>query len=134
MRSLAKRLIAYESRGGKAGQGEAPAGFVACEKLHAQLATLMGKGGVRALMARALALAAAEVAWLRTVEVRPDGAFGGVERAKIDPQEWNEGGVVLLAQLLGLLVAFIGENLTLRLAREIWPKLGRTGLDNTTGE
>jgi len=34
-----------------------------------------------------------------------------------------EGRVVLLAQLLGLLVAFIGEDLTLRLVREVWPKL-----------
>jgi hypothetical protein len=29
--------------------------------------------------------------------------------------------VALLAQLLGLLVAFIGESLTLRLVREVWP-------------
>jgi hypothetical protein len=31
--------------------------------------------------------------------------------------------VVLVAQLLGLLVTFIGEDLTLGLVREIWPKL-----------
>jgi hypothetical protein len=31
--------------------------------------------------------------------------------------------VVLVAQLLRLLVAFIGETLTLRLVRESWPKL-----------
>jgi hypothetical protein len=34
-----------------------------------------------------------------------------------------EGSVVLVAQLLALLVAFIGENLTLRMVREVWPKL-----------
>jgi hypothetical protein len=37
--------------------------------------------------------------------------------------------VVLLAQLLGLLVAFIGENLTLRLMREVWPKVPLNELD-----
>jgi hypothetical protein len=31
--------------------------------------------------------------------------------------------VVMLAQLLGLLVAFIGENLTLHLVRDVWPKV-----------
>jgi hypothetical protein len=45
-----------------------------------------------------------------------------------------EGGVVLLAQLLGLLVAFIGENLTLRLVREVWPKVPLDDLDFGKGE
>jgi hypothetical protein len=31
--------------------------------------------------------------------------------------------------LLGLLVAFIGEDLTLRLVREVWPKLSLNNLD-----
>jgi hypothetical protein len=34
-----------------------------------------------------------------------------------------EGQVVLLGQLLGLLVAFIGENLTVRVVHEVWPQL-----------
>jgi hypothetical protein len=32
-----------------------------------------------------------------------------------------EGSVALLARLLGLLVTFIGEALTLRLVEEMWP-------------
>jgi hypothetical protein len=35
----------------------------------------------------------------------------------------TEGGVVLVAQLLGLLVAFVGERLTLKIVREVWPNL-----------
>jgi len=31
------------------------------------------------------------------------------------------GGAVLVTQLLGLLVTFIGQALTLRLVRELWP-------------
>ena len=43
-----------------------------------------------------------------------------------------ESRIVLLAQLLGLLVAFIGETLTLHLVRDIWPKttLNDMGFDN----
>jgi predicted transglutaminase-like cysteine proteinase len=41
---------------------------------------------------------------------------------------------LLLAQLLGLLVAFIGEDLTLRLVREVWPKLSLNDLDLGTGD
>jgi len=33
--------------------------------------------------------------------------------------------------LLGLLVAFIGENLTIRLVREVWPKAPLNDLDLT---
>jgi hypothetical protein len=49
--------------------------------------------------------------------------------AQVDPEEIFEGCVVLLAQLLGLLAAFIGENLTLHLVREVWPKLSLKDLD-----
>jgi hypothetical protein len=41
---------------------------------------------------------------------------------------------VLLAQLLGLLVAFIGKNLTLRLVGEVWPKAALDDLDFGTEE
>jgi len=37
--------------------------------------------------------------------------------------------VTLLAQLLGLLVTFIGEALTVRLVREVWPKVPLDDLD-----
>ena len=125
MRNFAKRLIADEARGNKPSATKAPADFRACEKLRPHLATLMGNAGFRALLSRALALAQAEVPWLRAVHVKADGSLEGVEElhAQLDPDELFEGRVVLLAQLLGLLVAFIGENLTLRLVREVWPKV-----------
>ncbi len=50
---------------------------------------------------------------------------------QLDPDELFEGGVVLVAHLLGLLVAFIGEGLTLHLMREIWPKVLFVELDST---
>ncbi len=134
MRDFAKRLIAYETLVNKSSATKTPAVFHVCEKLRPHLATLAGNGGFRALLARALALAAAEVPWLRAVQVNADGALEGGEElhAQLDPNQFFEGRVVLLAQLLGLLVAFIGENLTLRLVREAWPKipLGNLAFDN----
>ena len=86
---------------------------------------LMGSVGFRALLLRALALATVEVPWLRAVEVKGDGSLAGLEelQAQLAPEETAEGRVVLLTQLLGLLVAFVGENLTVRLVSEVWPKL-----------
>ena len=45
----------------------------------------------------------------------------------------GQGRVVLIAQLLGLLVTFIGEKLTVRMVREIWPKVSLKGLDLDDG-
>ena len=125
MRDFAERLIAYETRGNKSSETKTSGPFLVGEKLRPQLATLMGNVGFRALLSRALALANAEVPWLRAVHVNTDGSFQGLDElgAQVDPDEIFEGCVVLLAQLLGLLVAFIGELLTLRLVRDVWPKL-----------
>jgi hypothetical protein len=54
--------------------------------------------------------------------------------SEADPEEIAEGSVILLSQLLGLLVAFIGEDLTLRLVREIWPKVPLSDLDFSKGD
>ena len=91
---------------------------------------LMGSGGFRALFSRGLALASAEIPWLRTVHVNADGvlAWEGELHPPLAPEEILEGRVVLLAQVLGLLVAFIGPGLTARLIGEIWPNVLRNEL------
>ena len=95
------------------------------ERLRPHLSILMGKLGFRALISRALVLANAEVPWLRAVHVRTDGSLEGLDElaAQVGPEELFKGNVVLLAQFLGLLVTFVGEDLTLRLVRDVWPKL-----------
>jgi hypothetical protein len=125
MRSIAERLINYETARNDAAEPGNTSTFLVTERLRPHLATLMGNGGFRALLARALALASAEVSWLRAVRVNADGMLEGLEplHARLKPGEFREGRIVLLAQLLGLLVAFIGPGLTLRLVGEIWPQL-----------
>jgi hypothetical protein len=56
------------------------------------------------------------------VEVKPDGSLAGLcgFETQQDRDEAEKGGVVLLAQLLGLLVTFIGESLALRLVHDVW--------------
>ena len=136
MRDFAKRLIAYETLKNKSSEAKTPAAFHVADKLRPHLATLMGNGGFRALLSRALALANAEVPWLRAVHVKADGTLEGLEElhAQLDPAEFLEGRVVLLAQLLGLLVAFIGPSLTSRLVGEIWPQISLKDLDSGNGD
>ena len=85
---------------------------------------LVGLEGFRALLVRALALARAERPWLSAVEVRQDGSLQGLGEAALqrDNAGATEGYAALLAQFLGLLITFVGETLTLRLASEIWPE------------
>jgi len=133
IRNIARRLIAYESRAYKSAETRTLADFSACEKLRPHLAMLMGKGGFRALLSRSLAVANAEVLWLRAVHVRADGSLEGLDELhrQLKPEELFEGGVVLLAQLLTLLVAFIGVNLTVGVLRDIWPAVPISDLDFT---
>lgn len=136
MRAFAKRLMAYDAGDKELARPQPPAGFYVCEKLRLQLATFMGKTAFHTLLARSLALSTDEVPWLRAVRVnKADDSLEGLEelQAQLTPDELFEGGVVVLAQLLGLLVTFIGEVLTVRLVREVWPKVPLDDLDFDNG-
>ena len=123
MRGIAQRLTAYEAAETKTSETDAPAAFIVCEKLRGPLGSLAGINGFRSLLSRALALAGEEEHWLRAVQIKPDGSLEcPTEMADLDQKEIANGKVVLVAQLLGLLVAFIGEPLTLSLVREVWPR------------
>jgi hypothetical protein len=113
-----------------------PAAFDVCEKLRPYLATLMGNTGFDALLSRALAVANADDARLRPVHVKEDGSLGGFDgpEGPMDPETMAEASVVLVSHLLGLLVAFIGESLTVRMVRELWPKLPLADLHFDKGD
>jgi hypothetical protein len=133
MQDFAKNIIVYEVGGHKASGG--PCAIHACEKLRPHLATLMGVGGFRALLSRSLALASAEIQGLSALRVKADGTFEGLEdlQAQLKDDKIIEGGVILLAHLLGLLKAFIGESLTIGLAHEVWPQVPFLQKDSDRG-
>ena len=129
IRDLAERLIAYESRGKKSSRTGTLAAFPVCERLGPVLSTLMGETGFRMVLSRAVVRAQAEVPSLSIVQVQADGSLSGLD--KLDKADGNglpqpdlaNGSVVVVAELLGLLVAFIGEAVTLQIVAEVWPKL-----------
>lgn len=131
MRSIAKRLVASETLGKVSVPAVNPTPFRAIDKLRPHLSMLMGRGGFQALLARALVLAAAELPSLAAVQVVTDGELQGlmVAQAASDDAHLSEGEIILLAQLLGLLVVFIGPALTLRLITQIWPELSLNDTD-----
>jgi hypothetical protein len=131
MRSLAKDLMVHEASRNRSSEAKAPTAFGVVEKLRPHLADLMGIGGFRALLSRALVLGKAEVSWLSAVHVNGIGSLEGFEcpHSRLNSAEFLEGRAVLLAQLLGLLMALVGPNLTSRLVGEIWPGFHSTSWD-----
>ena len=123
-RNLAWRLLAYEAAGGRNSEPTESAAFRVCEKLRRPLCSLAGVAGFRSLLSRALALARAEDPSLSGVRVGADGSLKGLH--ELGPQKdkdmSEEGGALLIAQLLGLLLTFIGEGLTLRMVQDVWPE------------
>jgi len=134
MRELAQRLIAAESArresrdgaqvdgapgDGAPGDGapgkQSQATVQVTEKLRITLTRFAGRDGFYALLSRALALSKAQVPALQPVKIRAEGSLEGF-------LDNTDGGVVLIAHLLGLLATFIGESITLRLLREAWPE------------
>lgn len=119
-RDLAQRLLGYEAAE-RPSETEMPAAFYVCEKLRHPLSTVAGATGFRSLLVRALTLAKREAQVLDAVQVKDDGSLQGL--GDIPNGEAAEGGAVLIAQLIGLLLTFIGETLTLRLLQDVWPDL-----------
>jgi hypothetical protein len=120
-RKTAGQLLAYEAGAGKPSDVNIPAAIRVCEKLRRPLSTLAGSTGFRALLGRALTLAKAQDPHLGGARVQPDGSLEGLSEPRNN--EDGQGGVELIAQLLGLLSAFIGPDLTMRLVADVWPDL-----------
>ncbi|GAC1467912.1 MAG: hypothetical protein NVSMB9_10030 [Isosphaeraceae bacterium] len=117
-KDLARRLIAFEATRNPS-DGPVGATLRACEALRGLLAKFVGLAGFRSLLSRALAMAKAENPSLGSVQVQPDGLLKGLE--EVEQNQDGDAGAVVVAQLLGLLVAFIGEPLMLRLVWDAWP-------------
>jgi hypothetical protein len=124
-RHLAQRLLAYEAVAGENSERAESAAFRVCAKLRRPLITLAGVAGFRSLLSRALTLARAEVSSLSAVQVAADGSLEGLGEleSQTDKEQARDGGAILIAQLIGLLLTFIGEGLTLRLVQDVWPEV-----------
>jgi hypothetical protein len=128
---LARRLIALEASRAPS-DGLVVAAMRAYETLRGPLAKLVGMAGFRAILSRALAMAKREAPALDAVRLRPDGSLEGLDG--VGGGGDAEAGAVVMAQMLGLLIIFIGEPLTLRLVRDAWPEATGPGLDAGSGE
>jgi hypothetical protein len=123
-RDLAQRLLAHENAAGKTSEPTKFAALRVCETLRQPLSALVGVVGFRSLLSRALTLARTEAPSLSAVQIAADGSLQGLDELEpqINKDQAREGGTILITQLIGLLLTFIGEGLTLRLVQDVWPE------------
>jgi hypothetical protein len=126
---LAQRLLSCEADASKNSETSESATLRVCAKLRQPLITLAGVAGFRSLLSRALTLAMVEVPSLGGVQVAADGSLQGLDdlELQIDKDQAREAGVILIAQLIALLLTFIGEGLTLRMVQDVWPEAAFDG-------
>jgi len=126
-RDLARRLLNYEARSAESTES---ATLLVYEKLRQSLGEFAGVTAFESLAFRALSQAKSEAPDLWAVQVAADGSLRGlgefepksnIERNQAGVDKAGEGGIILIARLLGLLLIFLGEPLTLSMLRVMWP-------------
>ena len=130
MRDLAHRLLTYEAVAGKTSESKEAETLRVYEKLRQSLGVFAGSAGFQSLASRALALARSEAPSLSAARVSADGSLQGlgefgpqidIDKDRAGEYPAGEGGIILIARLLGLLLIFLGETLTLSLLLNAWP-------------
>ena len=127
LRQLALNMLTREAGSSADAKTVAAATHRVYGNLARVLVPLIGEVGVTAVTARAWHLAQREYPWLAdTGDSTPAGEPLAQLRLALerhdDPAVAAEAAAVALAGLLALLVAFIGEPLTMDLLRRAWPE------------
>jgi len=139
IQSLVGRLLTYEAAESQNPESLIKGAERILDNLDTHLSQRIGKEGFRTLLARALTLTTAQFPHLSAVRVGADGSLVGLRGAtgriqgtggNETPEDTVEGAVAVVAHLLGLLITFIGEDLTLRILSTVWPELA---FDDATG-
>ena len=120
-RDLARSLVASEADASATSLQTEPATVRVYERLRRQLGAPVGADAFRSLASRALALAKSESPRLSTVRVTANGDMRGLSEVEFQTGEDDDGeaGIILIAQLLGLFLTFLGKATTLRLIDDL---------------
>lgn len=124
-------MLAHEDAAGSADEDAATAAVRVYDKLHAQLAPLVGTLGVQSLFIRSAKLARGEFAALAEITIL-DGSTKLREHLQArDPAVTADAAAALFGTLIALVATLIGERLTTQVLRNAWPMIEATGLKET---
>jgi hypothetical protein len=115
-----RAIVHAELAGGDAGRDSEVAQRVLM-RLHQELGKLVGPTGLDVLVARALVLARRAHPVLVGVSAGAGGTLVGLDDAARDRGALTEGTMAIVSHFMELLVRLIGEDLGMRLVRDLWP-------------
>jgi hypothetical protein len=132
MRDLAHRLLAFEAAADETSEPVESAGLRVYEKLRQSLSALAGVAAFQSIAFRALTQAKSEAPGLWAVRIAADGSLQGLGEYETQPDEFEpqlgsskqqagDGGIILIDHILGLLLIFLGQSITINLLRNAWP-------------
>lgn len=124
---LVRRLLQHEAGGAQDAASPSAAVERVCQKLAGELETLVGRGGVAALLGRAVNLTKHEFPFLAGVRLQTDApsSFEALHQSLQGrtPAEADAASVALVANLVGLLINLLGDDLGLRPVMNVWPNV-----------
>jgi hypothetical protein len=131
-RDLAHRLLAFEVAADGASEPLGSATIRVYEKLRQSLCALAGVAAFQSIAFRALTQAKSEAPGLWVAQIAEDGSLQGLGELEPQPDEFEpqlgsgkeqvgDGGVILIDHILGLLLIFLGQAITINLLRNAWP-------------
>jgi hypothetical protein len=93
------------------------------QRLRERLQPVFGSAAVSALFVRAVHVASAEFPWMREALPKTEGqpsVEGIASVEQLDVSTLEEGLAAVLAVKIGLLIAFVGEDVVLPLVQQAW--------------
>lgn len=124
---LALRIVEDEGLRVAASVHDADLILQVCDKMHPSISRLAGSISYRALLSRALAIARVRGQTLSALRFESDGrlVFDSEHPSAelLNPDIVRNDAVILVAAFLGLLVKLIGDTVTIRIVRQVWPEV-----------
>jgi hypothetical protein len=124
---IARWLLDKETSVGADRSGSSAAADRVWQKLSRPLSRLVSERGAQAILSRALHTARRDFPFLEGVRasIPPESSFEVLDQRihTIEADEASQGLLAVLNILFDLLAGFIGDDITLRLVREVWPEL-----------
>lgn len=114
------RVIARAERAASTGALDSPVAQSILTRLHRELGKLIGSAGFDVLLARSLVLARRAHPTIAEISAEPDGKLAGLDAGSANATGNEEGTLLIVAYFIELLATLIGQDLALRLVRDLW--------------
>lgn len=89
-------------------------------RLHRELGKLIGSAGFDVLLARSLVLARRAHPSFAEISAEPGGKLVGLDTGAADTAKLVDDRLLIVAYFIELLATLIGQDLALRLVRDLW--------------